>query len=131
MAIITEKNTDGKTVKRIYVKETDRVSDGFHTFGELYHYRMLYNAALFNEWRNGRYIPVIKSKKHSDGELCFGGDWFIVMAKLPTGQISNHYEMKDWDIFDIPERTKAWKYDGHTPDDVATRLKEYIELYRV
>lgn len=32
-------------------EQTDmgEVSDGYHTFNELYQYRMLYNAAFFNE----------------------------------------------------------------------------------
>jgi len=58
--------------------------------------------------------------------LCFGGDWFIVMATLPTGQISNHYELKDWDLFKCEEREKADEWDGHTPEDVARRIKEYL-----
>lgn len=29
------------------------VSDGYHTFNELYRYRMLYNAAFFNELAKG------------------------------------------------------------------------------
>lgn len=111
------------------------VSDGYHTFNELYEYRLLYNAAFFNslatydtfldEWSQVTY-DVHKSKKHSDGEDCFGGGWFIVMAELPTGQISNHYEMKDWDLFKIPEKEKANEWDGHTPQDVARRLKYYL-----
>lgn len=41
-------------------------------------------------------------------EKCvFGGDWFIVIAELPTGQISNHYRVEDWNLFDIPEKEKA------------------------
>lgn len=31
-------------------KDMGEVSDGYHTFNELYEYRMLYNAALFNEF---------------------------------------------------------------------------------
>ncbi len=108
-------------------------SDGFHTFTELYEFRMLYNAALFNQWYLDRSQFTIKvhnvhkSWKHSDGELCFGGGWFIVMATLPTGQISNHYEARDWDLFQIEERKKADKWDGHTPQDVATRLRAYLK----
>jgi hypothetical protein len=34
-------------------------------------------------------------KNHSDGTQCFNGQWFIVVAQLPTGQISNHYNIKD------------------------------------
>ena len=71
------------------------VSDGYHTFNELYRYRMLYNAAFFNELAKGD-VKVCKSHKHYDGEECFGGGWFIVMAELPTGQISYHYENRYW-----------------------------------
>lgn len=81
-------------------------SDGYHSFNELYEFRKVYNAVLFNEWAN--YIDdylqdnvpkykVHKSWKHNNGELCFGGGWFIVSAMLPTGQISNHYTAEDWE----------------------------------
>lgn len=102
-------------------------SDGFHTFNELYEFRLLYNAALFNEWAKKPFIKVQKSFKHSDGELCFGGGWFIVLAELPTGQISNHYENKYWDLFwNVPEVEIANEYDGHTSEDVLDRLKIFI-----
>ena len=107
------------------------VSDGFHTFSELYQIRLAYNAALFNEWAlknqdtgwdENPYI-VHKSWRHYDGELCFGGGWFIVSAQLPTGQISNHYEAIHWDKFRIPETEKAlFEFDGHTTQDVIERL---------
>ena len=104
------------------------VSDGYHTFDELYLYRLLYNAAFFNELAKAGEVKVCKSHRHSSGEECFGGGWFIVMAELPTGQISNHYEDKDWDLFNIPELEFAWEWDGHTPNDAADRLKKFIEL---
>src|SRR5688572_17729459 len=72
-------------------------SDGYHTFDELYKFRMLYNAVLFNAWGIEGENDVHKSWYHSDGELAFGGGWFIVVAELPTGQISQHYEEKYWD----------------------------------
>ena len=103
------------------------VSDGYHTFNELYEYRMLYNAALFNEFAKQGLYDVHKSRKHSDGEYPFGdSNWFIVMAELPTGQISNHYEMKDWDLFHVPEKEKANVWDGHTPKDVSERLRNFL-----
>lgn len=100
------------------------VSDGYHTFNELYYYRMLYNAAFFN------LLPkniVHKSKKHHTGEECFGGGWFIVMANLPTGQVSNHYELKDWDLFKVPEKEFADEWDGHSPQEAAKRIKNYLQ----
>lgn len=119
-------------------KVTENTSDGYHTFKELYEFRKAYNVALFNEWgkkRQGKFTPewgvidwqpqydVHKSWRHNDGELCFGGGWFIVVAVLPSGQISNHYKAEDWDLFKIPEVEKAkYPFDGHTGSDVINRL---------
>ena len=108
-------------------KDMGEVSDGYHIFNELYEYRLLYNASMFNELAKQGLYDVHKSKRHSDGEVPFGdSNWFIVMAELPTGQISNHYEMKDWNLFQIPEKEKANKYDGHTPKDVAERIRKFL-----
>ena len=102
-------------------------SDGYHTFNELYDYRKAYNAAFFNELAKQGLYDVHKSRLHSDGEIPFGDpNWFIVMAELPTGQISNHYEMKDWDLFDIPEKERSNTWDGHSPQDVYERLVKYL-----
>lgn len=117
---------------------TENTSDGYHTFKELYEIRKAYNVALFNEWASqiivekklggaiveslGKY-NIYKSWKHHDGELCFGGGWFIVVAILPTGQISNHYKAEDWDLFKIREVEKSnVPFDGHTTEDVIHRL---------
>lgn len=112
--------------KAYEAKITEDTSDGYHTFKELYEFRKLYNAALFNEWANKGIFEVHKSKRHHNGEECFGGGWFIVMAQLPTGQISNHYELKDWDLFQCEEREKANEWDDHTAQDVANRLRDFI-----
>lgn len=105
-------------------KITEDTSDGFHTFKELYDFRMMYNAALFNEWALQNKYEVHKSWLHHDGELCLGGGWFIVVAILPTGQISNHYPSEHWDLFKIPEtETALFPFDGHTSQDVLNRLK--------
>lgn len=110
---------------------TGETSDGYHTFNELYEFRKLYNAALFSHWaQHDPYTEffgtVHKSWRHYDGEECFGGGWFIVMATLPTGQISNHYEATDWDLFKVPERDRADEWDGHTAQDVADRLTAFL-----
>lgn len=128
-----------KKIQNIFTKEGN-MSDGYHTFDELYHYRALYNAAFFNELAHITYTNsafgcaqfgaprynVHKSLRHSTGEKCFGGDWFIVVADLPTGQISNHYPMKYWNLFDIEERLFAAEWDGHTPQEAADRLEKYL-----
>lgn len=118
------------------------ISDGYHTFNELYYFRMLYNAALFNQWGEFErvnphhshdddkaqplFLPlhdVHKSWKHNDGNLCFGGGWFVVVAILPAGQITNHYPAEYWDLFKIPSVEKAkFAFDGHTAEDTASRI---------
>lgn len=119
------------------------ISDGYHTFNELYRHRMLLTAALLREWywddRDLVNPPELddatqphKSWRHSDGQSCgeaFGtapGSWFIVVAQLPTGQISYHYEAKHWDLFKIPERDLPAEFDGHTPEQAAQRLESYL-----
>ena len=109
-------------IKNLFRKESN-ISDGYHTFDQLYDFRALYNAAFFNSL-NGKY-NVHKSRRHSNGELCFGGGWFIVMADLPTGQISNHYEDRYWNLFNIPEKEKVDEWDGHSDIDVQNRLFKF------
>ena len=109
----------------------ENTSDGYHTFKELYESRKAYNVVLFNEWGATGKCYTHKSWRHNDGELCFGGGWFIVVAVLPQGQISNHYEAKDWDLFSIQEVEKAlFEFDGHTGADVVERLKLYTSPLR-
>lgn len=123
---------DLQPYKEEAMEDKGNISDGYHTFNELYEYRLLYNASMFNEFAKQGLYDVHKSKRHSDGTIPFGdGNWFIVQAELPTGQISNHYEMKDWELFNIPEKEKANQYDGHTPQDVTKRLRDFLSLKKL
>ena len=90
---------------------------------ELYDVRMALNAVLFNKWSELSLYDVHKSFKHNDGELCFGGEWFIVCAKTPYGQISFHYHKSNWEYFKIPAVEKAkHKFDEHTTKQVIAIL---------
>ena len=116
-----------RTSKGVYkVTEDGDISDGYHSFEELYKHRMLYNAAFFKELSSK--LRVERSKRHSDGELCFGGGWFIVVTELPQGQISNHYENKYWDLFDFCETVDkpTIVFDGHDTIDVLDRILGYV-----
>ena len=104
------------------------LSDGYHTHNELYEHRMCLTAHAVLGWIAAGY-QVVKSWQHSDGELCFGGGWFIVVAKLPTGWISYHYQEQHWDLFDVDDVEKAPEWDGHQPEDVIQRLKDAIKTY--
>lgn len=107
-----------------------QLTDGYHTMAELYDYRLLYHAHAARGWHAAG-IPVVRSLRHSDGTLPFDGGMFIVVATLPTGQVSNHYPLRDWALFDgIPEASRPPAYDGHTPQDAATRLRDALRETR-
>lgn len=111
---------------RIEVK-SGKVSDGSHSFDELYEARCILTAALFDAYLRMGIRPV-KSWRHSDGELCFGGGWFIVQAELPTGQVSFHYPEKDWGRFNCQGVERGLQWDGHTTQDVYDRLLGAISM---
>lgn len=99
------------------VNDIGDVSDGFHTFNGLYEQRMILFAALVKTYKDKAW----KSYRHEDGELCFGGGWFIVGIDTPEGSYTYHHENKDWDAFDCVELERGKHWDGHTEKDV-TRL---------
>jgi hypothetical protein len=106
-----------------------QASDTYHTIDELYRHRALLSAALWgrlyeDESNHGRITDVHKARLHSDGTDIDG--YFVVMATLPTGQISYHYPDADWDLFEIPQRTFADVWDGHASADVLDRLERYL-----
>jgi len=102
--------------------ETDQVSDGYHTFGELYDHRRALTAVLAgaaasegDSWRSKAHHP-------EDGPM-FEGGYFIVGIDFPTGTITYHYKLSHWDDFAaVPEREHAPKWDGAAPADTVTRL---------
>lgn len=93
------------------------LSDGYHTFNGLYRQRMILFASLVKVYKDRAW----KSYRHEDGELCFGGGWFIVGIDTPEGSYTYHYENKDYDLFDCEELPVGKHWDGHTEEDV-TRL---------
>lgn len=95
------------------------ISDGYHTFNELYHHR----AVLFSIICNQNKDIAWKSKLHSDGTMY--DEMFIVGITTPQGQYSYHYDINLWSLFDVEELDKAPEYDGHLPKDIE-RLKSIL-----
>lgn len=95
------------------------ISDGHHTFGELYKQRLIMFCTICNCFPNLSW----KSKKHFDEENdpMFNG-CFIAGINTPEGIASYHIKLEYWDLFDIPEIDRAPKYDNYTPNDVMNRL---------
>jgi hypothetical protein len=111
------------------------VSDGYHTFTELYAHRIQLFISLCRSKKLARTMlekqgtvmngetQVWRSKLHSDGKAWDG--WFIMgINKAPGEQISYHLPESYWAETDFAETLElAPKWDGHTPADVITRLK--------
>lgn len=89
------------------------ISDGWHTFEELYYHRMVLFSVILNQNKEISW----KAKKHHDGTM-FDGDSFICGIETPEGQYTYHYKLKYWDKFDVKELEFAPKYDGHKPKDI-------------
>lgn len=93
------------------------LSDGYHTFNELYHHR----AILFSVICNSMPDKAWKSKLHDTGDMYDG--MFIVGIETPDGQATYHYNIEPyWDMFKVKELEKAPKWDGHTPTEAINRL---------
>lgn len=93
------------------------MSDGYHTFNELYHHR----AVLFSVICNLHPLCAWKAKKHYDGSMYDG--MFIVGINTPEGQATYHYDIDPyWDMFHVPEAEFAPEWDGHTPDEAIRRI---------
>lgn len=99
----------------LYAKSIDDISDGYHTFDELYHHRMCLFSVICNLFPDKSW----KSWKHHDDTMY--DDYFIVGIDCPEGQYSYHYHKSKWDMFKVKELANAPEWDGHKPEDI-TRL---------
>lgn len=101
------------------------LSDGYHTFNDLYFQRMYLFATIVNQNKQLAW----KSLKHEDGELCFGGGWFIVGIDTPNGSYTYHYETNYWSLFNCQELEVAKHWDGHTSKDVDRLLSLHHDAF--
>ncbi len=124
-----------KVNQKVLDIETGKISDGYHTFDELYEHRITLFIALCRTQHkiinqlveNGLEIPfkIWCSKLHAVGTMFDG--WFILGIKEKQGeQITYHLPDKYWnEVRQFAESlNKAPKFDGHTPENVLERLKK-------
>lgn len=116
-------NSEVARLKSEKLLRSKKISDGYHTFDDLYFVRMVMTKVIAETYKSFS----VKSKKHHDNENdpMFEGS-FIVVIETPKGQISYHYHLAHWDYFNIPEVLEAPKYDGHDTNDVI-RLESLLE----
>lgn len=103
------------------------VSDGYHTFGELYEHRITLFITLCHQINH--YVnksQVWRSKLHHDSSSFEG--WFILGINKEYGfQITYHLPLSKWEETNFAETLeKSPEWDGHTSEDVLKRLKALV-----
>jgi len=110
---------------RVHIPGVDanEVSDGYHTFGELYEHRIELFIALCSLVQQFGTAPVWRSRIHSDGSSFEG--WFVLgIFKHAGQQITYHLPNTRWQDCNFAQSLgKAPEWDGHSPADVLERLK--------
>jgi hypothetical protein len=105
------------------------ISDGYHTFDELYEHRIVLFITLCKKIeelsrKKSEPNPIWKSQLHSDGSNFDG--WFILGIGAESGkQITYHLPNEYWDKIPFAVGLKkAPTFDGHKPQDVLSRIME-------
>lgn len=107
--------------------DTNKISDGYHTFEQLYEHRITLYIALcrvLSKDLQKEHLGIFRTKIHSDGTNWEG--WFVLgIEDMITGeQITYHLPESKWDETSFAETLDiAPKFDGHTSEDVLERIK--------
>jgi len=94
------------------VESKGQISDGYHTFDELYNHRMILFSIICNTYKDKAW----KSWLHDDGTMF--DDYFIVGIETLEGMFTYHYHKDHWNKFNVKKLDKAPVWDGHTADDI-------------
>lgn len=102
-----------------------KISDGYHTFDELYDHRVRLYITLCKLLCQDCFTQIVwHSDVQSDGSSWAG--WFLLgIGVTPCNQITYHLPMQYWDEVHAFSsfKAKAPDFDGHTSADVLERLK--------
>ena len=106
-------------------EDRSSISDGFHTFAELYEHR----HALFIALALAHPSSAWRSSRHEDMSMFDG--YFIAGIHLSTGDISYHLPNRLWGYLDgIETLAQAPEWDGHTSADVVNRLLDWVKAHQ-
>ncbi|MBR2890354.1 MAG: hypothetical protein IKC09_08785 [Oscillospiraceae bacterium] len=105
--------------KKAAMDNPGQVSDGYHTFDELYHHRAVLFSVICHQFPELAW----KSLQHDDPNEPMYDGMFIVGIDTPEGQATYHYDVDPyWDMFRVKELDRAPKWDGHTADEAIRRI---------
>jgi len=102
--------------------DSDKVSDGVHTFGDMYKIRDFLFISLMRRFPDRSF----RSLRHDDGTFREG--MFIAGVLLPTGkQVTVHMKEDIWDLMHgLPTPDRAPHWDGHGFHDSLNRIEDWL-----
>jgi hypothetical protein len=110
--------------------DKNQVSDGYHTFGELYKHRtelFILVCKMYCKLYPDNKDLVWKSEFHNDGTRIEG--WFVMGLFINSGeQITYHLSMDMWKYTNFAKEVTTAYYDGHTSNDVAIRIHTLTQV---
>lgn len=113
--------TINRKIKKLPDNLKGKISDGYHTFAELYDHRCVLFAGLLNLAVAATDMDCWKSKTNNDGSVWEG--WFVAGI---SDKITYHLPMRLWDIVHVPEIEKG-KFDGHSSMIALSRLAILVD----
>ena len=107
------------------MSDMGHISDGYHTFDELYAHRVslwIKLCELLTVTGDSASRRVWRSLLHSDGSKFDG--WFVLgYGSKPGEQITYHLSLIRWDECSFADTLeKAPEFDGHSANDVLERI---------
>lgn len=104
----------------------EKLSDGYHTFKELYDHRIVLWIALCKSLK--ALHRVWKSKLHFDG-TSYEGYFILGMLGKDGKQMTYHVPNKWWDACEFADTyANAPEFDGHTSEDVLKRVLKVVGI---
>lgn len=99
--------------------DTNHISDGYHTFGELYEHRITLFIVLCRMLQDKTLTRIWRCKTDEN--------WFLLCIDTQPGkQISYHLPMSKWKDTEFAythEKASRPEWDKHTSKDALERLK--------
>lgn len=98
------------------------ISDGYHTFDELYEHRCLLYAAWVQMVRHCIDVEVYWVPEHFEG-------WDLLVVEMEgVGQVSYHLPEKLRYLYErnVVKALDEHTFDGHTPDEVLKRIDAFV-----
>lgn len=107
-------------------EDKGKISDGYHTFKELYTHRHMLFIALCNMLELHPHSALMPWKSKVESDRSTSDDWFIAGIVNGKQQISYHLPIGMWNLLHVTALDIAPLWDGHSSYEVLGRLHSWF-----